>query len=189
MANPRLHKDRCIGSSDAPTIMGVCPWKTREQLWEEMVFGKDDKDNPAMKRGREMEPLAIAWFENEMGIKLIQQKFLKHPDYHWMTATLDGVNEEQKLLVEIKCPGKASHQFVEDNEMVPPNYIPQLQHQMAVTGYDSMYYCSFRDNEGIIIELLRDEDYIQSLIQEEEAFWKSVLNLERPQTRKWGLAM
>lgn len=185
MENPRLHKDRCIGSSDAPSIMGVCPWKSKEQLWQEMVFGREDKDNPAMKRGREMEPLAIAWFEDRMEIKLFQQKFLKHPDHYWMTATLDGVNEEEKILVEIKCPGKGSHQFVEDSEMVPPNYVPQLQHQLAVTGYNKMYYCSFRDGKGIIIQVNRDEEYIQNLINEEHLFWKSILNLEPPVLRSW----
>lgn len=185
MQNPRLHKDRCIGSSDAPVIMQVCPWKTKEQLWEEMVFGKEDIDNPAMKRGREMEPKAIEWFENKMRVSLVQQLFLKHKDYPWMTATLDGINEHKNILVEIKCPGKASHQFVETNQMVPPNYVPQLQHQLAVTGYKKMYFCSFRDDEGIIIEMNRNEEYIQNLIKEEEAFWKSLLDLEPPKIRSW----
>lgn len=164
-----------IGASDAPVIMGVSPWKKERELWEEKVFGKQvQKETAAMKRGKELEPFAVEFFMKKTGIFLDEQKCVKHPEKEWMRATLDGINEAEKVLVEIKSC-KNLH------EEVPKHYYPQLQHQMAVVGYDKMFYLSFNGEDGKILEVEKDEKYIQELIKKEEEFWKSVVEKIEPE--------
>ena len=156
-----------IGASDAPVIMGVSPFKTINQLWEEKVFGKKQADNAAMARGRALEPVALDFFMAETGYLMETQVMRKHPTHDWMRATLDGINDEEEVLLEIKS-------CKECHDEVPEHYYPQLQHQMEVTGYEKMFYLSFDGKNGKILEVEKDEAYVKELIKKEEEFWKRV---------------
>lgn len=162
-----------VGASDAPVIMGVSPWKTYRQLWEEKVFGAKQEENYAMKRGKALEPLAVNFFMTETGILINEQVCLEHPEHPWMRATLDGYNEKERVLVEIKS-------CKELHEEVPEHYFPQLQHQMEVAGVTTMYYVSFNGEEGKILQVEKDEAYVERLIEQEKAFWEKVKSKEEP---------
>ena len=62
-----------IGGSDAPIIMGVSPWKTPYQLWEEKMGNVvEDKDKEFIfARGHRMEDKArrifdLLWFRRKI---------------------------------------------------------------------------------------------------------------------------
>lgn len=167
-----------IGSSDAPVIMKVSPFKTPYQLWEEKVLGKEQSLNSAMKRGTEMEPLAREWFINKIGIS-VEPVFLKHANYGWMTATLDGYNEKESVLVEIKCPSAKTHALAKQGK-VPDHYYPQVQHQLAVTGFGLAYYVSFDGQDGAVVEVPRNDKYIDTLLSEEYKFFECMTDLTPP---------
>jgi len=159
-----------LGSSDAPVIMGVSPWKTKYQLWEEKVFGSPkDYENAAMVRGREKEEEARCEFERMLGVSVFP-KNVAHESVDWMRASLDGIDLDGKVMVEIKCPGKEDH-FVALKQKIPAKYFPQCQHQMLVTGLNSMFYFSFDGKKGVIVEVKRDQEYITRLWEEEHNFW------------------
>lgn len=167
-------RNQGIGSSDAPVIMGVSPWTTPAQLWEERVHGAKREDNASMKYGREMEEHARRFFEKKMNVQVFATRE-EHKSIKWMRATLDGIDIDRKVMVEIKCPSNRKL-----NHKVPDHYYPQLQHQLEVTGLDGMYYCSFDGTDGVILEVPRDPFYIKSLVQEESKFWNCILELEMP---------
>lgn len=156
-----------IGASDAPVVMGVSPFKTLNQLWEEKVLGKKQEDNAAMARGRELEPKALDYFMAETGYLMDTQVMRKHPKLDWMRATLDGINDEEEILLEIKS-------CRECHDEVPEHYYPQLQHQMEVVGYDKMFYLSYDGTNGKILEVCKDETYVKEMIAKEEEFWLRV---------------
>jgi putative phage-type endonuclease len=169
-----------IGSSDAPIIMGVSPWKTKYQLWQEKVFGlSDQKENPSMARGRELEEVARREFERIMGIGVFP-KNVEHKDFPWIRASLDGIDLDGEVMVEIKCPGREDH-FGASNKKVPEKYYPQCQHQLLATGLDHMFYFSFDGMEGAVVEVKRDEVYIEKLLQEESKFWDMRTNRIPPE--------
>ncbi len=157
-----------IGASDAPSILGV-GFDTPYQKWLEKTTGIGKPMNAAMQRGNELEEPARRWFENKMGIDMFEKR-IEHSSIPYLFATFDGIDLDGKVAVEIKC-GKAAHQFVEVNKMVPEKYYPQLQHQMEVSGLDGMYYCSFDGNDGIIIEVSRDDKYIANMLEQEAKFY------------------
>lgn len=167
-----------LGSSDAAVILGLDPWRTKYDLYCEKVFGYgDDNDNPAMARGRALEPVVRAKLEEEYETLLEPRNIEKRPMFR---ASLDAISFNGRLLFEIKCPGEKAHEIAKGGK-VPDYYMPQLQHQLLVTGLPYMTYVSFRDEEMVQIAVLRDEEYISNLEKEELAFWACVVNREPPE--------
>ncbi|SCA63073.1 hypothetical protein SCG7086_AI_00180 [Chlamydiales bacterium SCGC AG-110-P3] len=170
-----------IGSSDAPIIMGKSPWKTPHQLWEEKT-GVGTKDvsyeSKAMQRGKFLEPEARKKFEEETGL-VVWPDVLIHPEHDFMIASLDGITMDGKTAVEIKCPGAKTHQMAVDGE-VPEHYRIQMQHQMMVVGVETMYYFSFDGTQGVILEIRRDQEMIDSLVTCETAFYKCMTEFNSP---------
>lgn len=169
-----------LGSSDAPVIMGVSPWKTPYQLWEEKTgLVKGFQGNFATQRGHEMEPKARAAFELEIGEEF-PPVVAEHTNYPYIRASLDGFNSELNAVLEIKCPGKEDHALAMSGK-VPEKYWPQLQHQLLVTGASKVYYYSYDGEKGATVEVLPDLPYITTLLQAETAFWDLVQNKIAPE--------
>jgi putative phage-type endonuclease len=168
-----------IGASDAPVIMGVSPWKTALQLWGDKLSPSLKTDeNQSMKRGNELEPQALAKFEELTGY-LMSPKVLVHPSINWMIASMDGLEIEGKTAVEIKCPGKIDHECALDGQ-IPEKYIPQLQHQIEVSGLQKIYYFSYSITSWKILEVSRDDNYIINLLKKESEFFDLLKKKEPP---------
>lgn len=168
-----------IGSSDAPTIMGVSPWSTPYQLWEEKCgFVKRDVSNYATKRGHDLEPVARANYELETGL-MMPPTLAVHQHYDWLRASLDGFNKDENIVLEIKCPGKDDHELA-INGKVPEKYYPQLQHQLLVTGAKVAHYYSFDGNKAVLIEVMPNLEYIDELFLSEREFWNKVTSQTPP---------
>jgi putative phage-type endonuclease len=169
-----------IGASDASVILGVSPWMTPFQLWEEKLeLSKPRDTSSSMQRGKDMEKEALKSFEDESGLVMFP-KVVQHPKYEWMIASLDGIDFDHQYIVEIKCPGKADHETALGGK-IPDKYVPQIQHQLAVTGLTRAYYYSYSFNSHACITMDRNDAYIHSLIAKEEAFWECIQNFEPPE--------
>ena len=159
-----------IGASDAAGILGISPFKTPYQVWEEKIFGLDDLENWAMRHGHLMEPLAREEFENMTGLAMMP-KVAIHKEREWQMASLDGVSFEEDVFVEIKCPkSKEVHQMACDGKL-PDHYMAQMQHQMVVLGIDMGFYFSFNGTEGALVEVKRDKSFGEMLTEKESVFY------------------
>jgi putative phage-type endonuclease len=168
-----------VGASDAPIILGDSPWKTAYQLWEEKLGLREPPEtNAAMQRGNELEPIAREAYNQYTGL-FCEPAVMFHPDHKWMMASLDGIALDHSMVVEIKCPGQKDHDTAKSGS-VPQKYVAQLQHQLAVCGLNVLHYFSYRDGEFHLVEVERNEEYIQRLYSEEGNFWKKVRNFEAP---------
>lgn len=168
-----------IGASDAPAIMGVSPWCTEYEKWEEKVgLRENEGDNWAKKWGKLKEEEARQEFERQTGLIVFPQRFV-HPEHEWMVATLDGIDIERKDIVEIKCPGKIDHESAMDG-VIPEKYIPQLVHQMIVMNLDYIYYFSWQPSSNNTLLLRLDSDYAKTLLDKEKAFWNNVQTFTPP---------
>lgn len=169
-----------IGSSDAPVIMGVSPWKTSLELWKEKVGIDSDESegNWATRRGIELEPRARAHYELTQGTEM-PVTFFEHKERPFLRASLDGYNNEKQIILEIKCPGKADHETAKQGK-IPQKYWPQLQHQLMVTDAKCVHYYSFDGESGHLVEVLPDQEYIQRLAAEEIKFWECVTEKKPP---------
>lgn len=174
-----------IGGSDAPIIMRVNKKysgqdkKTPYTLWKEKL-GLETKiyDSESIRYGKDMEPHARSLYE-EMTGDLVAPEVIFHKEIKYMMASLDGLNMTQDLAVEIKCANKEDHELAKEGK-VPNHYFPQLQHQMACLNHDRIHYFSFHKGDGLIVEVKRNDGYLNTLYEEEEKFWKCVLDLTEP---------
>jgi putative phage-type endonuclease len=160
--------------------MGVSPYTTRYQHWCRRVGLLPDQEiTPAMQRGTQLEPIALAEFEKEMGLFMAPTVRMSRT-VPWMIASLDGLSLDGKIAVEIKCPGRETHQLALDGK-VPDKYIYQLQHQMLVLNVDLMYYFSFDGRKGKTLEVRKDAALQEKLLSALQEFWLSILNFEPPE--------
>lgn len=168
-----------IGSSDAPVIMQVSPYKTPFQLWEEKTSGlSSGAMNWAMSRGHDLEPIARANYEINQGVEM-PAMLMEHSEHKFLRASLDGCNEEKQIILEIKCASKEDHATAQRGS-VPEKYFPQLQHQLLVTGYKTVHYFSFDGVAGVLVEIKRDEEYLKKLLEEELKFWSFITTKTPP---------
>lgn len=170
-----------IGSSDAPIIMKVSPWSTPYKLWTEKTGLSKTKSlgNWATQRGNDLEPIARAKYEFESGLEFPVVN-MTHATELFMRASLDGYNEEAKIILEIKCPNAKDHELAVSG-IVPEKYFPQLQHQLMVTGAKEAHYVSYDGKESLALVVVKpDHGYIASLKAAEMEFWECVTNYVEP---------
>jgi len=131
-----------------------------------------------MKEGKRREEEARQEFERMTGL-VVFPAVLTHPEHEWMIASLDGIDIEHENIVELKCPGNEDHQQALSGS-IPDKYIPQLQHQLAVTGLEKAYYFSYHAKHGVIVEVYRDDAYIKNMIEKEQEFYQCLQELTPP---------
>lgn len=141
-----------------------------------------------MDRGNRLEPLARDWVNKKLDKRFIPV-VVQSENNPWLIASLDGYIDfpgTTPAILEIKCPGAIDHAIAMSGE-VPSKYKAQLQHQMDLMGVESMVYVSFDGDEGIIIEVDRDENYCKELWENEFIFYHSIIDMAppKPTERDW----
>lgn len=167
-----------IGASDAASILGISPWKTANQLWKEKVQGLETKTNSSMQRGNDMEAHAREEFEKLTGLSVMPIMKI-NPKIEWQIANFDGMTFGEDVFVEIKCPNKKVHEMALNGQL-PDYYMSQLQHQLCVAGLDMGFYFSFDGQKGALVEVKKDQDYIDDLLEKESKFWECMLKKSEP---------
>ena len=94
-----------------------------------------------MERGIALEADARDAYVSDTGQLLDQSGFVSSDDV-MAGCSLDGHTADLLLLVEIKCPRPANHLDVIDGG-IPKKYIPQLTHNLWVTGADEIDFVSY----------------------------------------------
>lgn len=172
------HRRKGIGSSDAPIIMGVSPYSTPYQLWEEKLGRvKPERNTFILDKGHRLEPMARALIEFELG-QSFPPKLVVHESEPWLRASLDGMSELGDI-IEIKYMGAEEHA----SGQIPERYFPQVQHQMVITGVAKVYFCSFNPDAETklrIIEVPRDDKYLAEYLVKAAEFWNYVTEATPP---------
>lgn len=168
-----------LGSSDAPVVMGVSPWKTPLQLYLEKIGEVKAFDgNFATERGQRLEPVARAQFELLMDAEF-PPMLAVHAEHEFIRASLDGFNIALGAILEIKCPGKDDHDKALSG-VVPEKYVWQLEHQLLVTGAKKAYYYSFDGESGAVVEVLPNFERQKELVKALTEFWDRVKSKTPP---------
>ena len=166
-----------IGASDAPIIMLQSPWTTPYQLWQQKLgLTEGPKMTAAMQRGKDLEEPARQQFEAMTGL-IMNPNVVFHKEHPFMMASLDGMTFDGKHIVEIKCVNRKDHETAVMGG-VPVKYQAQVQHQLACCpSADFAYYFSYdaqNPDKSAIVEVPRDDKFIEKMIQEHTKFWECV---------------
>lgn len=160
-----------IGATDAPVIMGLNPWRSKLQLWEEKVLSWDKEQTDKMKKGQELEKEAKETYVSLTNLCLYPL-VLEDEEYPFLSASFDGITYDLDHAVEIKC-GKGSYNL-SSNGRIPSYYMCQMQHQMMIANLQEIDYFSYSKENYHWFNLKRDEAFIEKMIAKEIDFWNNI---------------
>ena len=167
-----------ITATDACVIMGVSPYKTIRELYYEKVEGTVQKTNAAMKYGNEKEHEAREWIEDILSTRFFPT-VVESNIIEWMAASLDGINQDRTIAIEIKWNNKENHEFAK-KDIVPCIHFPQIQHQYFVSEVKDIYYVSCWKDEKTFFHVSREDEYIENMIRSEIEFYNKVIKKIAP---------
>ncbi len=153
----------------------------RLQLAVERLTGLPQESgyiNAEMQRGIDLEPIARAQYEARSGNFVRQTGFCQHEEL-LAGCSLDGDIEEFFGILELKVPKSATHISYLRAQRLPSEYIPQITHNLWITGAQFCDFVSFDDRlpEGLqyfCIRVKREELDIPSYVAEVQKFLAEV---------------
>lgn len=189
-----------IGGSDASACVGVNPYKSNVELWEEksgLRLPEDISEKEYVIYGTKAEDYLRGLFSldfPEYQVFYEDNNMFLNSDYPWMHASLDGELVDQagrKGILEIKTTNiMQSMQKEKWQDQIPDNYFCQVLHYLAVTGYEfAVLKAQLKSEWGgelrittkhYFIERKDVEEDIKYLVDAEKRFWDCMESGRRP---------
>lgn len=173
---------RGIGGSDAPAIVGVSPWRTILDVYEDKLGEAPERpDNEAMAWGRALEPVIRQAYSDRTGYAVATPAMLAHPQHDWMLANLDGIADDGRRVLEIKTARTAKGWGEEGSDMIPLPYLIQVQHYMAVTAIPVADVAVLIGGSDFrVYEVPADAELQAGIIEQEAALWDRIQRRDPP---------
>ena len=189
-----------IGGSDASAIVGMNPYKTNIDLFEEKTGRRaaaDISGKPYVIYGK----LAVALIRElfkldypEYQVEHYDFRILQSIQYPFMQASLDGELTDadgRRGILEIKTTNiLQSMQYEKWKDRVPDNYYIQVLHYLLVTGYEFVVLRAHLVSEWgqdkrttvkhYFIERSEVREDLDALLREEKKFWEYVESGRKP---------
>jgi putative phage-type endonuclease len=145
------------------------------QMISEMLTGRtvEHYNSPAMEWGVDQEPHARKEYEFRTGREAEAVGLVMHPTNARAAATADGWVKEEGGLLEIKCPETYTHLEYMASGIIPPEYLDQIDWQMACAGPE-IEWCDFVSYDPRI----ENADELQMLIVRRERNQKRIEEME-----------
>lgn len=200
-AEQRAKRRKSIGGSDAAAAVNLSPWSTPYQLWCEKTGVSEPKDlstNDFIHFGNVLEDIVAAEFVRRkardydnpevLRVARVNQPFT-HPDHPWMTANIDRrVVGKRRIFNQregLECKTASLYtakEWGEVEDQIPLQYLCQVMHYMAVTGWDAWHVAVLiGGNDFRMFRIQRDEEFIEDLIKREKEFWDCVVSNTPPE--------
>lgn len=161
-----------ITGSRVGAILGLNPYSTRADVLREMVrehFGAEREftGNAATDYGTEMEPTALALYEEQYGVMTYGGgELVIHPVHGFLAVTPDG-RVAHDGMVECKAPYSGTYRHWQEK----PYYEAQMRLQLECDGRE---WCDFvvldRDGQIHVSRLFHDPAWLPSVLPQLEAF-------------------
>jgi putative phage-type endonuclease len=178
------HRRQGIGGSDASVVCGINRYKSPVELWLEKTGQLPYSEaGEAAYWGTQLESLVRSEFTKRTGIEVEQvNQIIQNEDYPFMLANIDGVCQHPNYgncIFEAKTAG--AFKLSEWENKIPDEYMLQLQHYMAVTGYMGAYVAVLIGGNTFKWRFIyRDEEIISMLVSLESDFWEHVKSSTPP---------
>lgn len=125
----------------------------------------------SLSHGKDSENRAISAYEFITGNEVDRHpRFMLHPDYKYIGASLDGLVHNPRVTIEVKCPVSVDEFWKAKVYGIPDKHMPQVQLGLSVSNRDANHFIYFWNFKGKINthiqEIKRNDDYINILIRE-----------------------
>jgi len=171
-----------IGGSDAAVACGLSPYKTQYQLYLEKrgEAPDDEPENPErLEWGVRLEDAIAEAYAQRTGRRVHRvNRILRSAEHPFMLANLDRRIVGERRGLECKNVDALAFKFGEWGEgidEIPSTYHLQIEHYLAVTGYETFDLAALIGGNTLrIYTIPRDEELIATLVDLEAAFWRCV---------------
>lgn len=173
-----LWRKKGIGGSDASVVCGLNKYKSPVEIWMDKTSVIEPKQaGEAAYWGNLLEPIVRNEFIKRSGLNVVIEKsLLQNTTYPFMFANLDGIVKDP-INGDCIFEAKTSSAFRMDEweHSIPEEYQLQVQHYMAVTGFNGAYVAALiGGNQFKWHYIKRDDELISMMIKLEAAFWHHV---------------
>lgn len=178
-------RQRYLGGSDVAALMGVCPWKSPEDLRVEKMYGTESIDNDATRMGNVLEQACADLAEYELGVKMSRAN-----TFRVVKDTRIGVNLDRwcsykgvHVPVECKTTGIKSRWAVDPSwgeawtDQVPDYFLMQVTAEMMAMGSPFAFVSAIIGDRGhVMYKVPRVDELVDMIVDESEVFWNAVEN-------------
>ena len=168
-------------ASDAPAMLGISPYKTRNELLREKKLGitpeLDAATQARMAKGHEYEAQARPSAEEKIGEELYPAVGVcaAHPK---LAASFDGITMDGRLIWEHKTINDTIRAAVANAE-IPEHHRAQLEHQLIVSGAGEAIFCASNgSDEAISIRYESDPAMRERILKGWEQFSEDLKTFE-----------
>ena len=190
-----LNRCNFIGSSDCSAILGVNPWKSTRQLYDEKTGEYIEEISPKKERifsrGKRWEPVVIEMLVDELESRghdvdiLYRNNRYTDPEFDFLAAEID-----LEILLDgehVNCEMKTVHPFAvrdwgaEETDEIPIYYLTQVLHGMMITGRSKTIVAALIGADDLRVHVVpRDDEMIQFIRQKEIEFWQRIQDRKPP---------
>jgi len=162
-----------LGGSDAPAVLGISPFRTPVQLWQEKTGQAEPEvldDVEAVAWGNLLEDAVAGEFSRRTGIKLrrVNETIVSRAE-PFLLANIDRRVVGVPDVVEIKTVRGL------DGDQPRADHLVQVQHYMHVGDFRHGWLVYLIAGQRLIwFEVQRDEAAIEQLLAAEREFWRHV---------------
>jgi len=167
---------KLIGGSDVAAILGLSPFRTAYQVYQEKRKEVEDwKGNEATDWGSRLEPVIRQWYSDTTGRSVkVPDKLLVHPKYPFMGASLDGFTDDGRV-VEIKTARSGKDWGEPGTNQIPDYYAVQVHHYMTITGFQvADIPVSIAGGSPSLYIVEADKEISEMIIEACAKFWERV---------------
>lgn len=187
MKNKMVVRDKRIGGSDAPAILGFSPWKSAFQLWLEKT-GREKEEvsketHPWLYWGRTLEPVIADEYALVTECELTECDRIIHAEHDWLAGTPDRLIVGQNKILECKIAREATanKDWGVGKDAVKLPYIIQVQHYMSLTNTIETDIAVLIGNSDFrIYTIPRDDKLIKMIIDKCGFFYKNYIEADMP---------
>ena len=167
-----------IGGSDAAAALGLSPWRSAYDLWEEKIGQAPPvEQTEPMLWGKLLEDTIRREYARRTGYEVhYRQDMIRHPVRSWQFAHLDGeVGTDGRRILEVKSARMGIGWGEPETDEIPQPYLIQVHHSLIVTAAEVCDVAVLIGGQDFrIYHVERDAEIEQQLIEGEQAFWESV---------------
>ena len=139
------HRASAFNASEAPAMLGLSPYTSRQALLREKHTGivpeiTDAGTLARFARGHEAEAQLRPLIEQQIGDELYPVVGMIEQDGIVLSASFDGLTMDETTAFEHKLWNQSLADFLTEHYDLPETHWPQVEHQILVSGCESVLF-------------------------------------------------
>jgi predicted phage-related endonuclease len=178
----KIEREASLGSSDAPIVAGVSPYKSPLELYYQLhgeLPRYTDEETQAQRIGSKLEPMIAELAAEDLGLNIRRIGTQRHRQHAFMVASLDfEIVNNSKGPGVLECKNRGA---CKPFDQLPDDIMLQVVQQMAVTNREwGIVAVLFGFGTLKTYEVQRDKELEEYLVELEGRFMLRVSKGEPP---------